>query len=229
MKQIIMCKNQKYIIHENEYAYVSPYSKFLIKYFPLISFREKSICDFGAGTGILGIVSSSYFPMKITFIENNFYALRLLEKNCQSNSLPQNIEISLIDNSNNCKEYFDIIICNPASLPSIANVNSFCDGGDLGIDMICNVLEFSRNHLSESGKLYMIITSILPQNMIIDKFRQYNLAYKIIAKQKLPFRPHYHGIKEWVDQNKEQYGTMEYYEVNNILYEEIRLFEIWSE
>lgn len=149
--------NKKINIMECDNGYVSPYSYFLIENYPLNFNISSYICDYGAGTGILGIIASLYNIKRITSIENNPRCFDLVINNYKNNNLYDG-NLFYIDEEK-CVEKFDSIICNPASLPMCISENSFCCGGELGLDMIFNVINFSKKHLSINGKLYIIVTS----------------------------------------------------------------------
>lgn len=220
-------RNKKFNICECSEGYVSPYSQFMIENYPLNFYSSNTLCDFGAGTGVLGIIASLYNFKRIVSIENNIHCYDLLVKNYELNHIKSK-KVFLKDSSQ-CTECFDTIICNPASLPNVLEVNSFCDGGILGIDMILNVLEFASHHLTSCGRLFIIVTGILPYNLIIDKVKYLGFEYRIIAKKVIPFREHYKGVTTWVDSLKTTYKEMYYINDGNNLCEELMLWEIWRE
>lgn len=162
-------RNKVFNISECEEGYISPYSQFMIENYPLNFDSSNTLCDYGAGTGILGIIASLYNFQKIISIENNNHYYKLLLRNYEKNNIKS--KKYFFKNAMKCKECFDSIICNPASLPNFINANSFCNGGTLGIDMILDVLKFASYHLTLCGHLYIIVTSILPFNLIIDKIK----------------------------------------------------------
>lgn len=217
-------KSKKFIIEENDSAYVSPYSVFFVDNFEKIMPNARKICDFGAGTGVVGIVASSYSVERIYSIEPQTKAFDLLIKNVKKNHLEQLFQYA--HRETECSDLFDTIVCNPASLPNITNVNSFCDGGELGLDMINEVIEFSQNHLTKNGKLFIIITGILPVSLIKKKIFSCDMEYRIISKKTIEFREHYSAIKNWVDDMKRIYSEMRYISSAGKLYEELFLFEI---
>lgn len=218
-------KNKVFNISECKEGYISPYSKFMIDNYPLNFNSSDTLCDYGAGTGILGIIASLYNFQKIISIENNNQCYKLLLENYKKNNIKT--KTYFFKNATKCKEKFNSIICNPASLPNFINANSFCDGGTLGIDMILNVLKFANYQLTNSGHLYIIVTSILPYNLIIEKISNYNLNFRIISKKIIPFRDHYNGINTWVDNLKSIHNEMYYIKDSGIFYEELMLWKIW--
>ena len=62
---------RSYIFKESNDCYVSPYSLFMLEQYPLNLENAKTVCDLGAGTGILSIVASSWSPQKIVMIDTN--------------------------------------------------------------------------------------------------------------------------------------------------------------
>ena len=215
-----------FYFEECDNGYVSPYSIFMLEQYPLNIVPAASICDLGAGTGILGLVASTLKPRNITMIENNDDCFNVMQRNIVSNQIPPEIEINCHKSVDDCSGEFDSIICNPASLPNFINANSFCDGGILGIDMIMLAVDFANERLSASGKMYIIITGVLPRQPIEEKIYSLGLQYKIVAKKVIPFRSHYAGIKEWVDKLKSQYNEMYYIIRDGQVYEELLLWEI---
>lgn len=215
-----------YHFEESSEAYISPYTLFLLESYPLNLKTASTVCDYGSGTGILGIVATSSAPSKVTFIEKNPNSLQLTRQNCQSNHIPNLTNLEFLPTSDICFDSYDCIICNPASLPNCVNVNSFCDGGILGLDMIIEVCNYSKTHLSSKGNLYMIITQILPTSLIEKRLVQLNMKYEIVSRSQIPFRTHYSGIKEWVDSLRDYYSEMTYLSHGGQLYETIQLWKI---
>ena len=95
--------------------------------------------------------------------------------------------------------------------------------------MILQVGEFSSKHLKTDGKLFMIITSILPRSIVWNKFKNLGLRWNLVAEKEIAFREHYSGIREWVDNLSKIYPEMKYYVNDGKIYEKIGLYEIWKE
>lgn len=209
-------------------GYVSPYSLFMLEKFPFNFSEDTRLCDYGAGTGILGIVAALYGVTKIASIENNDECFEIMKKNYKNNKIPDQ-ELVYFKNAHACMNQFDAIVCNPASLPDSINVNSFCNGGVYGIDMILEVLNFSSKQLVVGGKLFIIITSVLPLSLIKREMAKLNLKNKIISTKIIPFREHYKGLAEWVDEHQSTFPEMYYIKKGTDLFEELLLFEIEKE
>lgn len=224
---------KNYTYHEKSFsfietkdAYITPYSLFMLENYPLNIQQHYSICDYGAGTGILGIVASYHNPARIVFIETNESSHTLIQKNYELNNKENNTTVEIVQTSNECHNLFDTIVCNPASLPDFINAGSFCNGGPLGLDMILSAGEFAANYLKPDGKLYIIITSLLPTSIIWNEFERIGLTWREMARKRIQFREHYSGIREWVDKLHSIYPEMRYYEENKHLFECLSLYEI---
>lgn len=222
-------KFQNFNILENEFAYISPYSEFLISRLHAMDIHNKKICDYGAGTGVIGICATKYIPASITSIEIDNSAFSVLTKNYCNNTIDCTIQLLFLNNAAQNNITFDVILCNPASLPhEAAKVNNFCDGGKLGLDMIIEVLDFSYTYLNDSGHIYILVTSILPRSILIEKLTKLGFHYKVSASTLIPFREHYDNIVDWIEKKKEIYPEMYYIAIDNVLYEEVLLFDIFK-
>ena len=212
-------------IKETSYAYVSSYSEFLMSHIPQL--KNCVVCDYGAGTGILGITAFSMGASKIYGIEINRDSLQLAKDNIANNAELAKFDL-LNSSKNNCINdvSFDYIFCNPASLPDIVGSDSFYNGGKLGIDMIKEVIEFSSTNLKNDGHLYILITNILPVSPVFNLISEKGLNCRIVDSMLLPFRVHYKNIKSWVDNLQPTYPEMRYLIRNNVLYEEVVLYDI---
>lgn len=229
MNRSIDLYNSSIHIKETTSCYVSPYSMFYLQHFPLIIQKNTTICDYGAGTGVLGIAATHYSPRKIVFLEKTASFRDVLQDNVYTNMDNKKCDYSIVYNHADINESFDTILCNPASLPDICNPDEFCKGGEMGLDMIFEVISFSKEHLKPDGTLYLIVTSILPHSIIQSNLDSLDFKVETIAKEKIPFRSHYTGIKEWVDANSKAYPEMSYYEHNGFIYEELNLWKIQRE
>jgi precorrin-6B methylase 2 len=215
------------IVEEYKDVYVSDYSKLLIKNLPFI-LSDKIICDFGSGTGIIGLCSRAKEAEKVIAIEINSRYRELTKKNIDSNLDPKSFELYAssedFQKKNNCM--FDYIFCNPASLPSIVGDDSFYDGGEFGLNMILEVVKFSCTNLKKDGHLIILITSIIPTSIFHTELFGLNMKSSILDSMDLKFRDHYKNIKDWVDDNQARYPEMLYYAINGLLYERVVVYDV---
>jgi methylase of polypeptide subunit release factors len=213
-------------IIENDSAYISPYTEFLVNNIPCV--KNYTICDYGTGTGIIGVVSNLLGANKIYCIEPNLDSIQLAKTNVEKNELC--FESFIFTTSKYDKILHDVsfnyIFCNPASLPDIAGCNSFYNGGKLGLDMILEVIEFASGHLSNNGRLFLLLTSILPTSIVMEKLQDAGLNYEVVSSFQTIFREHYNKIQTWVDNMSLYYPEMYYSKIGDVLYEEVKLLSI---
>lgn len=224
MRKIIINRH-RLSFSESEQAYVSPYSSFFLDHLHGIVAPGLEVCDYGAGTGILGIAATVNTCLKrVCFVEKNVAVQSVLIDNTKRNlkHTPYEIHKNVADISSQ----FDVILCNPASLPNCVDVDPFCDGGELGIDMILEVIDFATRFLRNDGVLFLIVTKLLPMSLIISKLQQDNLSFEVIAEKTIPFRRHYDGIAEWVDRQKSKYNEMSYISYGKQFFEVLQLLKI---
>jgi hypothetical protein len=112
-------------------------------------------------------------------------------------------------------------------LPDIVGNNPFFSGGILGIDMILAVLEHAAFLLTGNGALYIIITSILPVSIIIDKIKRLQLKYRITDELFLKFREHYSKLDTWINDYSKYFPEIKCYNIDNNKFEKLMLFEIY--
>lgn len=215
------------IIEQND-VYVSGYSEFLIKNMPL-TLKGKIICDYGSGTGIIGLCSVAKGAKKVIALESDERYLKLTKKNINNNCKSHLFEFYSnkyeFEKKRNC--LFDYIFCNPSSLPSaVVGNNSFYSGGEFGLDMIMEVIGFSKTYLENNGHLIILITSILPTSLFQKELLRWNMKCAVLNSMDLKFREHYKHIKDWVDKNKKVYPEMLYIEIDGVLYERIVAYDV---
>jgi len=187
---------------------------------------EKTICDFGAGTGIVGIAGVLNGSTDVVFLEDFDEYLEICQSNVHTN-LSSTSDLSVfVGKTCPVEKRFDYIFCNPASLPSYVGNDPFFDGGEHGLDMINEAMCFSRRHLKRDGRLYLLITSILPLNMVKNNITSHGFEYEVAGKTRIPFRHHYQGIAEWVNKNNAATGYEGGYYIKRPqgYYEEVQLF-----
>jgi release factor glutamine methyltransferase len=90
---------------------------------------------------------------------------------------------------------FDLIIFNPPYLPedkrepkdSMLNTTA----GKKGYEIITNFLKQARDYLSESGKIFLLFSSLSQPKTILDESKGLGYKSKLLSKEKLDFEELY--------------------------------------
>ncbi len=85
-------------------------TQLMLQYGCETDFEEKTVFDFGCGTGVLAIFASMKKALHVTAIDNDEWSAENAKENCERNHCT-NIHVSL-DDIETLKEPFDIILAN---------------------------------------------------------------------------------------------------------------------
>lgn len=103
-----------------------------------------SLLDMGCGYGPIGIILALNHPnLKVTMVDVNIRAVQLAQKNIVAHKLTTRVEALTGDTYQPIHETFDTIVSNP---PIRA-----------GKKVIYQIYEEAKHHLSENGRLYIVI------------------------------------------------------------------------
>jgi ribosomal protein L11 methylase PrmA len=126
---------------------VTPYSLFLLDFFPNV--EGLNVLDYGFGSGILSVYAALRRAKQVFGFEKNELCLKIAQENSQSNLVPS-IQFEITNDGwgiDSFTNMFDLIVCNPASLPSNQQLPSFLDSGIYGVDMILSLIKDSSKLL----------------------------------------------------------------------------------
>lgn len=160
--------------------------------------KPSSIIEVGTGSGAISIALSKNLPKelntKFLSIDISGKALKIAKENAKLNNV-NNItfkEVGIKDLKNN--ELFDLIVSNPPYIntkqirylgksvkhhePHIA-----LDGGKDGLDIVRDILNFSKTHLSENGVIYLEINSKRQYESIKREFKSTFKTIKLLKDQ----------------------------------------------
>lgn len=210
-------------INSSEIHPVTPYSHFLLDNFPIT--LNLDVLDFGTGTGVLTIAASLLGANKVYSVDIDREAIALAEDNVDANNIP-NVRFAL-----DCttldklipQKSIDVIVSNPASLPSENRLVNFLDSGPLGNKMIFELIKHSNLYLKPTGKLYFIHTSLVPQALTKKHLVEYGFSYEIIAEKTIPFRRFYYPHLSHFNYLTNTYDSF-FKEINGEYYETLYLY-----
>lgn len=138
---------------------------------------EKRLLDMGTGSGILAKTAAQFLPAKnITAVDINPTAVKALQK--------EPFKTIKSDLFQNIKDKFDIIVFNAPYLPKDKRepIESqiATTGGPRGDEISLEFLRQAKFHLNPNGKIFLLISSLTPQNKIKKLW-----AYKVVARKKI--------------------------------------------
>ena len=138
--------------------------------------KSLTMLDVGTGSGILAKTASKILPPKnITASDINPSAINSLKK--------EKFQTIQSDFFENIKDSFDLITFNAPYLPldkrEPKSSQLATTGGKHGDEISLKFLKQAKQHLSPSGKIFLLISSLTPMN----KIKKYNP--KIVARKKL--------------------------------------------
>jgi len=160
--------------------------------------KPSSILEIGTGSGAISIALSKNLPKKITSkflsIDISSKALKIAKQNAKLNNVNNVIfkEVGIKDLKNN--ELFDLIVSNPPYINTKAirylqsSVKQYepvlaLDGGKDGLDIVRDILNFSKSHLSKDGVIYLEINSKRQYESIKKEFKSTFKTIKLLKDQ----------------------------------------------
>ncbi len=179
--------------HNYESMPPSPYSIFLASYLKTMNYKEKQVLDMGTGCGIQAIVASIYAKCeKIYLADYNENILKDASDNCIAHNVLNFscLKSGYLFDPIPTTQLFDVIICNPASLPSKKATMCYFAGED-GRDMIHNLILYCPIYLKNNGKLIMVHTSLANLMETQSLCALMRLDVKIVKTMDLAFRAFY--------------------------------------
>ena len=112
---------------------VTPYTLFLLKHLPDVS--GKDVMDFGIGSGIAAVVAARLGARSVLGCDVSIQALELAQRNAHRNDVRVLTTLLVTPDdaaSGVAPDSVDVIVCNPASLPTLVPADGFWSGGPLG-------------------------------------------------------------------------------------------------
>lgn len=145
----------------------------------------EKILEIGCGSGIISAFIKANTDATIVGIDVNPYAVKCSKEN--------GIDVIRGDLLNCIRGKFDIIIFNPPYIPTPVEertddwINTALDGGYDGRRIIFAFLEAAGKHLTDRGKILMLISSITGIEQVKSKLESLNYAVKDSVQEKYMF------------------------------------------
>ena len=138
--------------------------------------------DMGTGTGIQGIIAAKK-GCEVTFSDVSIHAIRCARHNAEQNSVEGNFVVS--DLFEDIRGRFDTIIFNPPYLESARlgtetkdYLKIATDGGESGRNLIDKFIKDSFGHLSESGRVIMVESTVNKYELDVESLNAEVLSKK---------------------------------------------------
>ena len=142
--------------------------------------KNKRILDIGSGSGIQALAALKSGAKSVLCADIDFDAVGLLKK--------KGLDAVQSDLFSNVKGKFDLIIFNPPYLPFDKREDSQSElhtsGGKRGDEIIVRFLENVRKYLIKEGIILIVVSSLTPQNRILNILKKSRLSREIIAEEK---------------------------------------------
>jgi release factor glutamine methyltransferase len=142
--------------------------------------NNKSVLDMGSGSGIQALAALSSGAKSILAADINPEVIEELKK--------KDIPVVKSDLFSRIKEKFDIIVFNPPYLPLDKREDKesslTTSGGKKGDELIIKFLRQSVTHLNKKGFILLLISSLTPEDKILELLKKLNLNKSILSEKK---------------------------------------------
>jgi methylase of polypeptide subunit release factors len=177
---------------------VTPYSTFLLEHLPPV--EGKDVLDFGAGSGIVGVVAACRGAASVLSCDVSLDALSLTALNATRNGASQLRTLRVVPDREQeriPRECVDVVLCNPASLPVLVETDAFWSGGPLGDRMILTLIDVAAHALRADGVLRFVHTSLAALSNSLAHLTRHRFSAAIRQVTRVPFRSHYEPFVDY--------------------------------
>jgi len=185
---------------------ITSYTTFLLSCLKGVDFTEKRVCDFGCGTGVIGLNIRTMFNCEVIGLDIVPEAIQLSRDNALRNRLGD-CQFHTVKTFRSNPTYqtpafkFDYIISNPASIPSPPSVeqNPFINGGIDGDLMIVDLIQLANSHLAQNGQVIFLHTSLAPLHKTLRYLDESGYEVCIEELKQLEFRSQYKPCEQHLE------------------------------
>ena len=131
--------------------------------------------DVGSGSGYLTKLLSENFDF-VVGTDINFDVLK--------NQTYKTKNLVCCNGSDALKIKFDFIVCNLPYLATDGIIDIATDGVRTGLEIIKRFMENVENYFTTTGKVYLLISSLIDKEKMHQIFSKSNLKYKIESKKR---------------------------------------------
>ncbi|MDI6721150.1 MAG: methyltransferase [Candidatus Aenigmarchaeota archaeon] len=170
-------------IPENVY-YPAEDTFLLVDVIENLHMKDKKVLDVGCGSGFLSLLCASK-GAGVTAVDIDEDAVEAAKANSISND--SRISALVSDLFEKVSGVYDYILFNPPYLPKEEDEDSDITytGGATGREIIERFISQCKNHLSENGKVFLVISSLTGQEEVFTLFNENGFSVKVVAKEKI--------------------------------------------
>jgi release factor glutamine methyltransferase len=204
----------------------SPYSLLLARHLACgETLADKTVLDVGTGSGILAVVAARRGARLAWAVDIDNNAPPIVHVNAKLNGQERRIRPilgNMFKPFNNVK--FDLIMCNPPSLPMSDTSGSVAcySAGREGRRFIDALISESGRHLAPNGVLAFVNTSLANMALTERMLACNGYTHQVVMSQLMPFRPFYFVHREWLEFLQKE-GKASFESINGALYERLYL------
>lgn len=197
-------------IEETDDHPVTSYTRFFLDHMPPLEGAD--VLDFGCGSGVLSVAAAFDGARSVVGYDIDPRALELTEANARRNTVA-NLATHLIGRRAADAELapasVDVVLCNPASLPTEHDAGQYWSGGPDGTSMISSMVEVAARALRPAGRLLYIQTSLASARRCWALLEEHEFAGRVTAVAPVPFRPFYEPLVPYFERLRAQ-GVISY-------------------
>ena len=143
--------------------------------------KKIKFLDMGTGTGIQAETAAKFLGKK------NILSVDI-DKEAVDYVKNRGFKVKHSDLFAEIKNKFEIIAFNAPYLPEDEHDKGIdTSGGKLGDEVILRFLEKAKEHLSENGKIFLVLSSLTPLGRIDEEINRQGMKKEVLVKQKLFF------------------------------------------
>lgn len=185
----------EFVVEESARHPVTAYSRFFLDEMP--DCQGIDVLDFGCGSGVLACAAALGAARSVVACDVHPHALAVTAANAVRNGLDQ-ITTYLVGRRwlppASLESAFDLMVCNPASLPVAADQRAYWSGGVDGTRMLSAMVRVASAVLRSDGQLVYIQTSLLRARQCFSLLERHGFSGAVTAVRRVPFRSFYEPL-----------------------------------
>ncbi len=152
--------------------------------------QGERVLEIGTGTGVIAIHCAKH-GCQVTATDVVTEALELARENASHNKVE--VDLREGDMFEPAEGRYDVIIFNPPYLPTApedltdSQLDKALDGGPDGTDVTVRFLQDVKDHLTENGRAYIVVSSLQPDGKIDEELHRQHLVARKRGSERFAF------------------------------------------